>query len=184
MPSSSERRPTPRAALLALSIMAAVIAFDQLTKAAARAWLVPGERHSWLGDVFRLELVRNAGAFLSLGASLPPGVRSALFTWGVGVVVVGAAWMALFRAHSRPALVGAALVAGGGLGNLWDRLVAGGLVVDFMNLGLGSLRTGIFNVADLAIVGGALVLVLWPGRPRTPAPDPEARSASDQGRPT
>jgi signal peptidase II len=178
MPPSPPRRPSLRAAALALSIMAGVVALDQLTKAGARAWLRPGVRHSWLGDVFRLELVRNPGAFLSLGASLPPAVRSAIFTWGVGLVVIGATWVALFRAHSRAAAVGAALVAGGGLGNLWDRLVAGGLVVDFMNLGLGSLRTGVFNVADLAIVGGALVLVLWPGRPRAEPAGP------DQGRPT
>jgi len=184
MPSSPERRSSARAALPALSVMAGVIVLDQLTKAAARAWLAPGVRHSWLGDVFRLELVRNPGAFLSLGAGLPPGVRSAIFTWGVGAVVVGAAWVALFRAHSRAAAVGAALVAGGGLGNLWDRLAAGGLVVDFMNLGLGRLRTGIFNVADLAIVGGAVVLVFWPGRPRSqPPPAPPQAPGSDQGRP-
>ncbi len=178
MPSAPERRPSLRAALLALAIMVLVIALDQLTKAAARAWLVPGVRHSWLGDVFRLELVRNPGAFLSLGASLPPAVRSAVFTWGVAVLVAGAAWVALFRARSTAVTVGAALVAGGGLGNLWDRLTASGLVVDFMNLGLGRLRTGVFNVADLAIVGGALTLVLLPARPRDEAP------GGDQGRPT
>ncbi len=174
MPSPSAR---PRTAGLALGVMAAAVALDQLTKAAARAWLEPGVRQSFLGDVFRLELVRNAGAFLSLGASLPPSVRSAVFTWGVAVLVAGAAWVALLRARSRGVAVGAALVAGGGLGNLWDRVTAHGLVVDFMNLGLGTLRTGVFNVADLAIVGGALVLLLLPGSRVGEPPE-------DQGRPT
>jgi signal peptidase II len=170
--------PRPRTAALGLAVMAAVVAVDQLSKAAARAWLVPGVRHAWLGDVFRLELVWNPGAFLSLGAGLSPAVRSAVFTWGVAVLVAGAAGVALFRARTRAVAVGAALVAGGGLGNLWDRIAAHGLVVDFMNLGLGRLRTGIFNVADLAIVGGAAVLLLLPGSPRPPAPP------ADQGRPT
>jgi signal peptidase II len=175
MPSSPAR---PRTAAIALAVMAGVVVLDQLSKAAARAWLVPGVRHAWLGDVFRLELVRNPGAFLSLGANLSPAVRSAVFTWGVAVLVAGAAWVALFRARSRAVAVAAALVAGGGLGNLWDRITAHGLVVDFLNLGLGKLRTGIFNVADLAIVGGAVVLLLLPGQPRPSAP------AANQGRPT
>jgi signal peptidase II len=54
-------------------------------------------------------------------------------------------------------------VAAGGLGNLWDRLATGGWVVDFMNLGVGPLRTGIFNVADVALMAG-VALVAWPER--------------------
>ena len=154
-----------RARVLALVAMAACVALDQLSKLAARALLDPGRRYSFLGDVFRLELVRNPGAFLSLGASLPPRIRSAVFTWGVLVLVLGAAWAALHRPGSRRTAVAAALVAGGGLGNLWDRLAAHGFVTDFLNLGIGGLRTGVFNVADLAIVGGALLL-LFPARPR------------------
>jgi signal peptidase II len=174
-----------RSPLLPVLILAVSIALDQLTKAAARAWLTPGVRHSYLGDLFRLELIWNPGAFLSLGAELPPAVRSAVFTWGVAALVAGAAFVAL-RAHARVVAVGAALVAGGGLGNLWDRVTAGGLVVDFMNLGLGRLRTGIFNVADLAIVAGAVVLIFAPGKPEAPAApgDRDRPDPADQGRPT
>ena len=53
----------------------------------------------------------------------------------------------------------AILVMGGGFGNLIDRIYNQGRVVDFMNLGIGSLRTGVFNVADLAVTFGAIAVV-------------------------
>jgi signal peptidase II len=145
----------------AILIMVATVALDQASKALARGLLEGRGRLSYLGDVFRLELARNAGAFLSLGADLPPTMRGAILTWGVLVLALGAGWVALRHRGTPVVSVGAALVAGGGVGNLWDRLVYGGLVTDFMNLGLGALRTGIFNVADLAIVAG-VVLLVWP----------------------
>jgi signal peptidase II len=164
--------------LAAVLVIAAVIALDQASKALARALLHEGQRLSYLGDVFRLELARNAGAFLGLGASLPPEVRGAILTWGVLILAAGAAWVALFRPGPLGLSAGAALVAAGGFGNLWDRLVADGLVTDFMNLGLGWLRTGIFNVADLAIVAGAVLLVL----PHDPARKAGGRSSSGSPR--
>src|SRR5687768_7175296 len=59
---------------------------------------------------------------------------------------------------------GLALMVGGGLGNLIDRLINDGRVVDFLNVGIGPLRTGIFNVADLAITAGAVALLFVRGR--------------------
>jgi signal peptidase II len=158
--SGGGRGPTHR--LTAILIVIATVALDQASKVLARGLLDGRGRLSYLGDVLRLELVRNAGAFLSLGANLPPGVRGAILTWGVLVLALGATWVALRHRGMPVGAVGAALVAGGGFGNLWDRLAAHGLVTDFLNLGLGRLRTGIFNVADLAIVAG-VVLLVWPG---------------------
>ena len=51
------------------------------------------------------------------------------------------------------------VVLSGGLGNLVDRIINDGRVIDFMNIGIGSLRTGIFNVADVCITVGVVVLV-------------------------
>lgn len=163
----SDPRPSAGAAgrethrVAAVLVLVATVALDQASKALARGMLEGRGRVSFLGDVFRLELARNAGAFLSLGANLPPSVRGAILTWGVLLLALGAAWVALRHRGTPVVSVAAALVAGGGLGNFWDRVAAGGLVTDFMNLGLGWLRTGIFNVADLAIVAG-VVLLVWP----------------------
>ena len=57
-------------------------------------------------------------------------------------------------------LIALALYIGGGLGNLIDRLFNNGVVVDFMNVGVGSLRTGIFNVADMAIMAAVAILLI------------------------
>ena len=72
---------------------------------------------------------------------------------------------------------GLALLLSGAVGNLIDRLRYDGLVIDFLNFGVGPLRSGIFNVADMAIMAGALLLMLpaaFGGRPRTAEDDAQA----------
>jgi signal peptidase II len=148
---------------LVLWLAAATVVLDRLTKLWAEAALAGRGRLSWLGDTVRLELVHNTGAFLGLGSRLAPGVRTALFVAGVAVITAGALWAALrARGTTRAQVAALALLGGGGLGNLWDR-VASGAVTDFANLGLGWLRTGVFNVADVAIMAGVVVLA-WPRR--------------------
>jgi signal peptidase II len=157
------------AALAALLL--GCVACDRATKQAAVAHLPIGERHSYLGDTVRLEHARNSGAFLSLGSALPPAVRSRVFTYGPALLVLGALWVAFRRRSTTRAAVAAILIAAGGIGNLWDRIATGGWVVDFLNLGVGPLRTGIFNVADLAIVGGVVLLVLPRRKGEADAPE-------------
>ncbi len=60
----------------------------------------------------------------------------------------------------RPQMLAVALLLAGGIGNLLDRVFHGGLVIDFLNMGIGPLRTGIFNVADMAIMAGFALLLL------------------------
>jgi signal peptidase II len=67
----------------------------------------------------------------------------------------------LFARRLQPwRVVALALVAGGGISNLIDRLLYNGRVTDFLNVGIGGVRTGIFNVADMAIMAGALLLLV------------------------
>jgi signal peptidase II len=67
----------------------------------------------------------------------------------------------LFARRLQPwRVVALALVAGGGISNLIDRLLYDGRVTDFLNVGIGGVRTGIFNVADMAIMAGALLLLV------------------------
>ena len=134
---------------------------DQVSKSAARAFLAPGIRESLLGDSLRLQLVANPGSLLSLGASLPEHLRFVLFTGAVAVLLIGVVSAALFaRSFDAARFLGLALVAGGGISNLLDRLMYQGRVTDFLNVGVGSLRTGIFNLADMTILAGALLVLL------------------------
>jgi signal peptidase II len=132
---------------------------DRVTKHFAAVSLAGHAGESFLGDTVRLEYAENAGAFLSLGDSLPPGLRTGLFTFGTALVLIGTVVMAVRLRWSGPPLVGLALVFAGGASNLLDR-VAHGTVIDFMNVGVGPVRTGIFNVADVAIMVGVGLLIL------------------------
>lgn len=146
---------------------------DQASKSAARVWLAAGTPHSFIGDSLRLELVQNPGSFLSLGASLPPQLRFAVFTGAVGLVLAVLAGAAFFATGlDRRRCVALAMLAGGGAGNLIDRIFHDGRVTDFLNLGLGTLRTGIFNIADMAILGGAILLMLGSRESAPPRLDP------------
>jgi signal peptidase II len=122
---------------------------DQVSKSAARSMLQSGVTESLFSDSLRLQLTQNPGSFLSLGASLPEPLRFGLFTAAVAIVLIGLV-----------CAVALALVAGGGISNLIDRLLYDGRVTDFLNVGIGSLRTGIFNLADMAILAGGLLLIL------------------------
>jgi signal peptidase II len=116
-----------------------------------------------MGDIFQFQYSTNKGAFLGLGARLPESVRFWSFIVLVSVALVG---MLIFLYASQElshpmSMLGVSLMIGGGLSNLIDRLLHRGAVVDFLNMGLGGLRTGIFNLADVAIMIGAGMLLAW-----------------------
>jgi signal peptidase II len=149
-----------RLAVILLTVVGCV-GCDQLTKSVARNYLAPGMPVSLLNGLIRLQRAENPGAFLSLGDVLPTNTRRVLFTFGGAVLVVGTAFWALRSPRLRsPQIVGAALVCGGGLSNLIDRVTQGGSVTDFLNVGAGPIRTGIFNCADIALMLGVAVLIL------------------------
>ena len=168
-------RSIPRFIVVILTLSCCV-GCDQVSKSAARTMLHSGVTESLFSDSLRLQLTENPGSFLSLGASLPEHLRFTLFTAAVAVILVGLVCAALFaRRLSTSRFVALALVAGGGISNLIDRLFYDGRVTDFLNVGIGSFRTGIFNPADMAILAGALLLVLrMPAEisRSTPAPTP------------
>ena len=145
------------------------IGCDQATKQIARARLADKGTVFVVGSVFILQYVENEGAFLGLGARFPRPVRTLFF---IAIPLAALAGMVVTAARRRVTswtlVVGLSFVAGGGFGNLIDRLARGGLVSDFMNLGIGPHRTGIFNFADLSILIGCALILLSPwgrGRP-------------------
>jgi len=129
---------------------AVVVAIDQLTKSLALSALADGPVH--LIWTLRLDLSFNSGLAFSIGPNLTP-----LITF-VAVVLVGVLLVAAHRVTSTTTAVALGLVLGGALGNLADRLVRGhgGAVIDFIDLQWWP----VFNVADMAITAGAVLLVL------------------------
>lgn len=113
------------------------------------------------GEFMRFELARNPGAFLSLGAGLPTGVRSVLLL-GVAPLLLVFVVVSLLRsgATGLREVFALALLTGGGLSNWLERLLNDGHVTDFVSIGIGSVRSGIFNGADVAIVMGVGALAL------------------------
>lgn len=148
--------PRRRHLVVVLAVVAVtVLALDQATKALALAHLTEGERTPLLGDLLGLQLMRNPGAALSLASGM---------TWvftiaavGVSVVIVRVA----DRLGSRAWAIALGLLLGGAVGNLVDRLARPpgfgvGHVVDFIAYG----DWFIGNVADIAIVAAAVLIVL------------------------
>ena len=87
--------------------------------------------------------------------------RHGVFTIGIGFFLIGALTIAMFFKPGRFSLVlGVSLFSAGGIGNLIDRIANNGSVVDFIRIGIGPVRTGIFNFADVAIMAGSLLLFL------------------------
>ncbi|MCA9545105.1 MAG: signal peptidase II [Myxococcales bacterium] len=123
---------------------------------------------AWLN----LRVGGNRGAAMGLAGELPPLQHGLLFA-GVAVIAVAVVWFLYRRAHGHRALQwGLALMLGGSLGNLVDR-VNHGYVVDFLQITAGASALPTFNLADVAIAVGAVLLLLDArrlGRPRGEPP--------------
>jgi signal peptidase II len=150
-----------RQALVFATTLIACVGCDHATKQLAQETLGGARGVSLAAGTLHLELAHNTGAFLGLGDSLPQEVRLLLFLVLIPAAlafICVTAWRSGLT--SGAPLLGLALIAGGGLGNWLDRLLHAGQVTDFARLQVGRLSTGIFNVADVAIVAGVLILLL------------------------
>jgi signal peptidase II len=158
-----------------LGLAAAVVIADQLTKAWIASTLAPGASMSVVDDALRLVHGQNDGALFGLFRD-----NAGLFGL-ISVAVVGLIVAYHARAGRSPYLsVALGLLLGGALGNMTDRLRLG-YVIDFVDAGIGSLRWYTFNVADAAISGAILMLVLLALRPSLGDPRPTGRGAVDDG---
>ncbi len=142
---------------LIVLLVAGTVGCDRVTKHIAAQNLAGRPMQSYLADTLRLGYAENTGGFLSLGADLPTPVRTIIFTSATGVLLVlliAAAWR---NGWDRWRTVALSLFIAGGASNWIDRFTTG-MVVDFLNMGIGSFRTGVFNVADVAIMAGVALL--------------------------
>ncbi len=148
-------------AVLIILVLCSCVGCDRVTKIVARNQLASSQPIYVLGGVFRFHYTENTGAFLGLGARLPESVRFWLL-----IVVVGGVLISMLRfiwisqEINSMGVFGGSLVVGGGFGNLIDRIFNNGAVIDFVDMGLPNLRTGIVNVADVAITVGVGILLV------------------------
>jgi signal peptidase II len=151
--------PNPR---LFFGLAGSVVVVDAFTKIMAVDRLMPMRLpRDVLGETLRLTLVFNPGA--AFGLHLGPWSRW-IFT-GLTICALVLLWelYRTTRAGDVVRTLALSLVCGGALGNLVDRLRSGRGVVDFIDVGIGTLRWPTFNVADMAVTCGAVLLaiVLW-----------------------
>ncbi|HEU5169478.1 MAG TPA: signal peptidase II [Gemmatimonadales bacterium] len=154
MASAADRRLYWTAALV-------VIAFDFVTKLVAEAALLLTPGVPIIGDWVQLRLVYNRGA--AFGLHVGPYSRWVFFAVAVVAIAVLNRMSLGGPPGDRFRQLALGLVTGGAAGNLIDRVRSGRGVVDFLDVGIGSLRWPTFNVADIAVSCGgiALAVVLW-----------------------
>lgn len=155
MDQADTKRKTPRYLGAVVAVMLTVAALDQAVKQLMVTWLEPGQAVPVIGDWFRFYLLFNPGAAFSMGQN-----STWLFTTIQLVFVIGALWFGP-RMDTRFEALGLALIAGGALGNLIDRLFRDpgfwfGHVVDYISVG----NFAVFNLADAAITVGVVVFVI------------------------
>ena len=143
-------------------IIVVLVVLDRITKDWAEAALQPrGVPREVFGDGVRLTLVYNPGA--AFGLHLGPWSRWIFLVLTIGALFILARLYMHTRAGERIRAFALGLVTAGAIGNLIDRITSPIGVVDFIDVGVGDWRWPTFNVADMAVSVGAILLawVLW-----------------------
>ena len=135
-------------------ILGIVVIVDQITKFVIRHTMTMGQSIPVLGDIVRITYVENPGmAFgIRMGSGILFTILSSLASLGIAV------YLFTHRQEGMQIKLSLSLILGGAIGNLIDR-IAYGQVVDFVDVGIGSLRWPVFNVADSTVVVGMAVLL-------------------------
>lgn len=154
---------TKKLKLILLVVITIIVnmGLDQYTKVLAREHIRGKGTIQVVGNFLVLVYAENTGAFLSLGSTLPQPWKSIMMVI-FPLIIVGAslAYIILNKKMTTGQVIALSSVIAGGLSNLLDRILFNGSVSDFINLGIGRLRTGVLNVADLSITFGALVFII------------------------
>lgn len=144
-----------------LTVLVLCIGSDQILKQVAKVLLRYSPPIPYLNDIVRLQYVENKGIMLSIGSGLSDEMRFWIFTVAVGVVlIVMLVHVVWSRDMDRMQTIAWSLVLSGGFGNLIDRFMRNGVVIDFISVGVGSVRTAIFNLADVLVFAGVFLLLI------------------------
>jgi signal peptidase II len=139
-------------------ILAAIVTIDLVTKAIVQRTFALNEQIDVIGSVLRLTYIHNPGA--AFGIYLGPSSRTIFLVLSAAALAVLTLMYWYTPAGDRIRLAAIALICSGALGNLLDRVRSPHGVIDFVDVGLGDWRWPVFNVADMAVTVGAVVLAL------------------------
>ncbi|PWU01902.1 MAG: signal peptidase II [Bacteroidetes bacterium] len=144
--------------LIIVLLVVANIGCDQVSKNLIRKKMVLNESVRFLGDHLSVTHVENSGAFLSLGNEISSTAKNNfLIILPLTILLVGLVFLLRNPQLPTPLLTGFCFILGGGIGNIFDRAVFGS-VTDFLYLQWGMFHTGIFNLADLSITIGVVMV--------------------------
>ena len=142
-------------------IIAISILLDQLSKFLIRQNVDQYSEIKLIGDYFILTNVENSGAFLGMGSDFSPFVKT-IFLLILPVIVLICIMIYVYRDKQidKISLIGFCFIIGGGIANIYDRILYGS-VTDFLFIDLGGIfKTGIFNIADLSVTTGMILILL------------------------
>ncbi|MCK5401299.1 MAG: signal peptidase II [Flavobacteriaceae bacterium] len=137
------------------------IAIDQISKFWVRNYVDPFKETQLLGDTLILTNVENTGAFLGMGSDLNPTIKIIVLLI-LPIAVLGFLLRYVFKDKSidKLSLIGFSCILGGGFANIYDRIIYGS-VTDFLHIDLGGVfKTGIFNMADLSVTTGMIMILI------------------------
>lgn len=145
--------------LIILAILTSNIGCDQISKQIVRQNIYYDQQINLIDNCVTLTKIENTGAFLSLGTSLPQPIKSILLTiLPLALLSFGLVYLLTKKKIAIPAMVGWCFVLGGGIGNIYDRLIYGS-VTDFLHINFGIFQTGIFNMADVSVMMGMAIVL-------------------------
>jgi signal peptidase II len=147
-----------RKAALFVGILAGVVALDLVTKLVVMRTIGLYHTIDVIGSYVRLTYIHNPGA--AFGIDVGPYSRVVFLVLSVIALIALAAMYWFTPAADRIRLTAIALICGGAVGNLLDRIRSAAGVVDFIDVGIGDVRWPVFNVADIAVTTGAVILAL------------------------
>jgi len=146
--------------LLIILVLVVNIGCDQGTKALIRHKFEYYDIVSYLHHHIIITRVENSGAFLGLGDNLTGPLRNILLNILPLIAVLFGLYYIFTKTNlNRVILVGIILIIGGGIGNIYDRIVHGS-VTDFLHINFVIFQTGVFNVADMSIMAGTFMILL------------------------
>lgn len=167
MPDAKPYRP-----LRWLFLSALVLALDFVSKQLMLHYLHPYDPYPVIPGFFNLTLAFNRGVAFSLFDTSIPWVQTVLSVVAIVIIILLFIWLGRSKRQSRWVTAGIAMILGGAIGNVSDRLTTGS-VIDFLQFFYHTYAYPAFNVADIAITLGVICLLMgWWKQPKTEAPTP------------